>query len=197
VAPGSRSKAQSRANYHSHRNRLENTPKSIARSDGSLTIAAWRALDLRGGEHAVEVALDPLIVNRDDITQSTRCIVGHGGFLLLTWLRLATSSSARFGGRQPYPIVRNIPYVIPLKPTRRSNSVTSVGKHRLSLHAHVSDFAATLHSPTTAGHNFSRTGSLPSARIFIAEIIRSARSRINSVKSNDNFCLSASPERFV
>ena len=62
--------------------------------------------------HAVEVALDPLIVNRDDIAQSTRCILGHGGFLLLTWLRLATSSSARFGGRQPYPIVRNIPYVI-------------------------------------------------------------------------------------
>jgi hypothetical protein len=25
---------------------------------------------------------------------------------------LATSSSARFGGRQPYSIVRNIPYVI-------------------------------------------------------------------------------------
>ena len=64
--------------------------------------------------HAVEVALDPLIVNRDDIAQSTRCILGHGGFLLLTWLRLATSSSARFGGRQPYPIVRNIPYVIDL-----------------------------------------------------------------------------------
>jgi hypothetical protein len=59
------------------------------------------------------VALDPLIVNRDDIAQSTRCIVGHGGFLLLTWLRLATSSPARFGGRQPYSIVRNIPYVIP------------------------------------------------------------------------------------
>jgi hypothetical protein len=36
--------------------------------------------------HAVEVALDPLIVNRDDIAQSTRCIVGYGGFLLLTWL---------------------------------------------------------------------------------------------------------------
>jgi hypothetical protein len=34
--------------------------------------------------HAVEVALDPLIVNRDDIAQSTRCIVGHRGFLLLT-----------------------------------------------------------------------------------------------------------------
>jgi hypothetical protein len=28
-------------------------------------------------------------------------------------LRLATSSSARFGGRQPYLFVRKIPYVIP------------------------------------------------------------------------------------
>ena len=35
---------------------------------------------------------------------------------LLAWLRLATSSSARFGGRQPYPIVRNIPYVILMAP---------------------------------------------------------------------------------
>jgi hypothetical protein len=38
---------------------------------------------------AVEVALDPLIVNRDDIAQSTRCILGHGGFLLLTTALLA------------------------------------------------------------------------------------------------------------
>src|SRR5580704_2908954 len=38
-----------------------------------------------------------IAVNRDDIAQSTRCIVGHGGFLLLTWLRLASSSSAKFG----------------------------------------------------------------------------------------------------
>ena len=34
--------------------------------------------------------------------------------LSLTWLRLATSSSARFGGRQPYLFVRKIPYVIVL-----------------------------------------------------------------------------------
>jgi hypothetical protein len=32
--------------------------------------------------------------------------------LSLTWLRLATSSSVRFGGRQPYLFVRKIPYVI-------------------------------------------------------------------------------------
>jgi hypothetical protein len=47
--------------------------------------------------HPVEVALDPLVVNRDDIAQRTRCILVHGGSLLLSWLRLATSSSARFG----------------------------------------------------------------------------------------------------
>src|SRR5438034_1065787 len=47
--------------------------------------------------HAVQVTLDPLIINRDDIVQGTRCSLGHGGFLLLTWLRFATSSSARFG----------------------------------------------------------------------------------------------------
>jgi hypothetical protein len=32
--------------------------------------------------------------------------------LSLTWFRLATSSSARFGGRQPYLFVRKIPCVI-------------------------------------------------------------------------------------
>jgi hypothetical protein len=75
--------------------------------------------------HAVEVAFDPLIVNRDDIAQSTRCIVGHGGFLLLTWLGLATSSSASFGGRQPYSIVRNTPYVIRPSRTRNAPAGTS------------------------------------------------------------------------
>ena len=45
----------------------------------------------------VEVVLDPLVVNRDDIVQRTRCNVGPGGSFSLTWLRLATSSSARFG----------------------------------------------------------------------------------------------------
>src|SRR5262249_31588056 len=51
--------------------------------------------------HSVEVALDPLVVNRDDIVQRTWCIVCHGGSLLLAWLRLATSSSARFGAASP------------------------------------------------------------------------------------------------
>ena len=58
--------------------------------------------------HAVEVALDPLIVNRDDMAQWTRCSLGHGGSFLLSWLRLATSSSARFGAASPYLFVRKI-----------------------------------------------------------------------------------------
>jgi hypothetical protein len=50
------------------------------------------------------VALDVLVVNREDIVQRTS--------FSLTWLRLATSSSARFGGRQPYLNVRKTLYVI-------------------------------------------------------------------------------------
>jgi hypothetical protein len=50
--------------------------------------------------HPLEVALDPLVVNRDDVVQ------------LLAWLRLATSSSARFGAASPYLTVRKILYVI-------------------------------------------------------------------------------------
>ena len=61
----------------------------------------------------VEVVPDPLIVNRDDIVQRTQCTRSWRLLLLLAWLRLATSSSARFGGRrQPYLIVRKILYVI-------------------------------------------------------------------------------------
>ena len=32
--------------------------------------------------HPVEVALDPIVVNRDDIAQRTRCILRHGGSFL-------------------------------------------------------------------------------------------------------------------
>jgi hypothetical protein len=45
--------------------------------------------------------LDPFIVNGDDIAHRTQCIFHHGGSLLLIWLRLATSSSARFGAASP------------------------------------------------------------------------------------------------
>jgi hypothetical protein len=59
----------------------------------------------------VQVVLNPLIVNRDDIAQRTRCSLSHGGSLLAVWLRLATSSSARFGAASP-TYVRKILYVI-------------------------------------------------------------------------------------
>src|SRR5262245_24340221 len=49
----------------------------------------------------VQVVLDPLVVDRDDIAQRTRCILCHGGSFLLSWLCLATSSSARFGAASP------------------------------------------------------------------------------------------------
>src|SRR5690242_13188124 len=55
----------------------------------------------RAPDHPIQVILDPLVVNRNDIAQRTRCILGHGGSFLLTWLRLATSSSARFGAASP------------------------------------------------------------------------------------------------
>src|SRR6266511_762621 len=38
-----------------------------------------------------------LVVNRDDIAKRTGCSLCHGGSFLLAWLRLATTSSARFG----------------------------------------------------------------------------------------------------
>jgi CBS-domain-containing membrane protein len=47
------------------------------------------------------MALDPLIINRDDIAKRTRCSLSHGGSFLLSWLRLATTSSARFGAASP------------------------------------------------------------------------------------------------
>ena len=49
----------------------------------------------------IEVVLDPLIINRDDIPKRTRCTLVHGGFFSLSWLRLATTSSARFGAASP------------------------------------------------------------------------------------------------
>jgi hypothetical protein len=39
--------------------------------------------------HAVEVVLDPLIVNRDDVPQRTQCGLGRGGSFLLSWLPLS------------------------------------------------------------------------------------------------------------
>src|SRR5262249_48670170 len=60
-------------------------------------------------DHAVQVILDPLIVNCDDIAQRTRCSLSHGGSFLLSWLRLATSSSARFGAASPTRLCETFP----------------------------------------------------------------------------------------
>src|SRR5262245_8675978 len=55
----------------------------------------------RATDHTVQVTFDPLVINRDDIAQRTRCILCHGVSLSLSWLLLATSSSARFGAASP------------------------------------------------------------------------------------------------
>jgi hypothetical protein len=52
----------------------------------------------------------------DDIVQRSRCIVARDGSLLLAWLRLLNSTSARFrAAGLPYLIVRKILYVIPAR----------------------------------------------------------------------------------
>src|SRR5262249_54257003 len=86
----------------------------------------------------VEVALDPLVVNRDDIVQRTRCSLGHGGSFSLTWSRLPTSSSARFGAASPTPLCGTIctssqrpPHPKPAPPEQlgRGNAI-SASPHR-------------------------------------------------------------------
>src|SRR5262245_14027877 len=72
--------------------RIGLAPTTRCRSPGALR----KILD------TTEVALDPLVVNRDDIVQRTRRSLGHGGgSFSLTWLRLPTSSSARFRAASP------------------------------------------------------------------------------------------------
>jgi hypothetical protein len=55
------------------------------------------------------VVLDPLIVNRDDIPKRTQCSLVHGGAFSLSWLRSATSSSARFGAASPPQLCETFP----------------------------------------------------------------------------------------
>ena len=62
--------------------------------------------------HPVEVVLDPLVVNRDDIAQRTRCSLGHGGSLLAVLVAFSHLQFSQIRGRQPYSIVRKILYVI-------------------------------------------------------------------------------------
>src|SRR5262249_44190217 len=55
----------------------------------------------RATDHTVQVTFDPLVINRDDIAQWTRCTLYHGGSLSLFWVALVTASSARFGAASP------------------------------------------------------------------------------------------------
>jgi hypothetical protein len=61
--------------------------------------------------HPVEVVLDPLVVNRNDIVQRTRCSLGHGGSFSLTWA-FSHRQFSQIRGRQPYLNVRKTLYVI-------------------------------------------------------------------------------------
>src|ERR1700746_1771963 len=73
--------------------------------------------------HPVEMAFDPLIINRDDIAQWTRCSLCHGGSFLLSWLRFATSSSARFGAAALTKCAKHSLRHRDKRPPRRTNVV--------------------------------------------------------------------------
>jgi hypothetical protein len=62
--------------------------------------------------HPVEVRLNSVIVNVMTLPNGLGVVSVMAVLLSLTWLRLATSSSPRSGGRQPYIFVRRIPYAI-------------------------------------------------------------------------------------
>jgi hypothetical protein len=66
----------------------------------------------RPPDHPVQVILDPLIVDRDEIAHRTRCILGHGGSPLVGLVAFSHHQMSQIRGRQPYPIVRKILYVI-------------------------------------------------------------------------------------
>src|SRR6516165_3042555 len=51
----------------------------------------------RPTDHPVQVIFDPFVIDLNNVAQRTRCILSHGGPFSLSWLRLVTSSSARFG----------------------------------------------------------------------------------------------------
>jgi hypothetical protein len=71
--------------------------------------------------HPVDGVLDPIVVNRDDTIQWTRCIVLLSDMVVAFCAVLVAFSHLQFSqirGRQPYSNVRKIHYVI--RPTRRS-----------------------------------------------------------------------------
>jgi hypothetical protein len=62
--------------------------------------------------HPVEVVLDPLIVDRDDVAQRTRCSLGHGGSFSAHLVAFSHLQVSQIRSRQPYLFVRKILYVI-------------------------------------------------------------------------------------
>src|SRR5690349_9370882 len=58
------------------------------------------------------MALDPLIINRDDSPKRTRCSLSHGGSLLAVLVAFSHLQFSQIRGRQPYLFVRKISYVI-------------------------------------------------------------------------------------
>jgi hypothetical protein len=59
-------------------------------------------LGLFSPQHPTQEALDPIVVNRDDVHGWTGFTIRHGAPLLLSWLPLATSSFSQIRGREPY-----------------------------------------------------------------------------------------------
>src|SRR5262249_7866297 len=61
----------------------------------------------RPSDHPIQVILDPLVVNRDDIVQWTRCIVRHDGSLSAGLVAFSHLQVSQLRGRWPYSIAQN------------------------------------------------------------------------------------------
>jgi hypothetical protein len=57
--------------------------------------------------HAVEMALDPIIINRDDIAQWTRCSLGYGGSPLADLVAFSHLQFSQIRGPPALPICAN------------------------------------------------------------------------------------------
>jgi hypothetical protein len=68
----------------------------------------------------IEVVLDPIVVNRDDIGQRTRCIVQHGGSFCAVLVAFSHLQFSQIRRRQPHSNVRKIHYVIGADRQRRA-----------------------------------------------------------------------------
>ena len=50
------------------------------------------------------MVFNPLIVNRDDVAQGTRCSLNHGGSLLAVLVAFSHHQFSQIRGRQPYQL---------------------------------------------------------------------------------------------